>query len=137
VLISRRWLVAVILVLLALSVPRVGQAHGQAVAGLRVGARVAPRCSVIVDSPLADANSTQTVRVVCGRAALDALRVSADSGSGEDVVPVASLAGRQLLSGGEMIFTVPNLLTTLASRGLVSSLPRATEPATVVVTLDF
>jgi hypothetical protein len=135
VLISQRRLVAAVLVLLALSVPPAVRAQG--VAALRVGARVAPACSVFVDSSAADVSTSPSVRVVCGRSALRALRVSADSGSGEDIAPVVGVAGRQQLSGGEVVFTVPSLVATLASRGLVSSLPRATQPATVVITLHF
>lgn len=137
VLISQRWLAAAVLVLLALCAPRAGLAQGVAVAGLRVGARVAPACSILAEPSDADAGNSASVRVMCGRSALRALRVSMASGSGDDVTPVATLAGRQRLSGGEVVFTVPNLVATLASLRPVLGLPHATEPPTVVVTLQF
>jgi len=138
VLIAKRGLVAAaVLVLFVLAVPREGLAQAVAVAALHVGARVAPACSIVVESSDVNAGNSPSVRVVCARSALRTLRASADSGSGEDATPLLSFAGRQRLSGGEVIVMVPNLLATLASRGLVSSLPPTTDPAPVVVTLHF
>jgi len=56
------------------------------------------------------------VRVACARSALRALRVSIASDDGGIVIPLVETTGPQLLSGGEVTFTVP---------------------AAIVVTLDF
>jgi hypothetical protein len=113
---SRRSLVAAVLILLPPAVPRELGAQGTAVTTLHVGARVSRHCAVAADSPATGAAATSSVRVACARSALRALRVSIASDDGGIVIPLVETTGPQLLSGGEVTFTVP---------------------AAIVVTLDF
>ena len=108
-------LAACAVILAALAVSHVVHAQGVAVATLQVGVRVVRSCSVNTDSSAADADASSSVRVVCARSALRALRVSTGPDAAEHVTPLVR-AEPQRLAGGELIFTVPTA---------------------VVVTLDF
>jgi len=113
--ITPRRLAACAVILAALTVSHVVRAQGVAVATLQVGVRVVRSCSVITDSSAADAGASSSLRVVCARSALRALRVSTGPNAAERVTSLVS-AEPQRLAGGELIFTVPTA---------------------VVVTLDF
>lgn len=126
---------ALLLLVLALAFPQVGRAQGRASAALRVAVRVAPVCSIFTNSPETDRFAPPSIRLLCGRTALRAIRVSTDSG--EDVVPMPGPAARQWLSAGEVVFSLPTVLATVASRDVLASLPRQSEPTPVVVTLNF
>jgi hypothetical protein len=121
--------------IVALALQDTGRAQGLATAGLRVAARVAPVCSIMTGSPEAAAFTAPSVRLLCGRSELRTLRVSTDSG--EDVVGMSDPAARQWLSGGEVVFPLPTILATVASRDLQGALPRKAESASFVVTLHF
>ena len=113
--ITARCLAGCAVILVALAVSQVVRAQGVAVATLQVGVRVVRSCSINADSSAADAGANSSVRVVCARSALRALRISTGADAAEHVTPLVS-AEPQRLAGGELIFTVPTA---------------------VVVTLDF
>ena len=92
------------MILLAVSTPDEARAQGTATATLQVSVRVVRYCSVSADSSAVDSNTS--VRVMCGRSALRALRVSAAPDAAEYLIPLVA-AGPQRLAGGEMTFTVP------------------------------
>ena len=132
---SLRPLGAALLILVALAVPREARAQGVAVATLHVGARVARPCSIAANS--SDLDFVTSVRVVCARSALRALRVSTGPDSAGDVIALVKAIGPQRLSGGEVTFTLISPLTTVASVAPILSRPRASVPTTVIVTMDF
>ena len=82
---------------------------------LRVGATVAPRCTIAV--------SSGSVAASCGAAGLRALRVT--TSTGDSLVP--SRTGRQLRAGGNALFVIQPRVGHAADPG----------GRTVLVTLDF
>jgi hypothetical protein len=110
-------------------------ADGRQAAGLSIGARVAPTCTISVDpTTIAEADSAGA-RVQCGRNALRVLRVTTDRGDGLE--PVTTLAGRQLLAGGEVRVVVSQPLATVASLMPVLAPPAPLDRKPVLVTFDF
>jgi hypothetical protein len=110
-------------------------AGAQQSAGLSVGARVAPHCTISVDRVAVLDADNSGVRVVCGKSALRALRISTDRG---DILEAfTTLASAMRRAGGEVAVAVPQLLGTVASRLPVFAMPAQPERRPVLVTLDF
>jgi len=104
-------------------------------AGLSVGARVAPQCRFNVESTAFEDGRSPGVRVQCGRSGLRVLRVTTDRGDG--LQPTATIAGRQMLAGGEMFYLAAQPLATVASLRPTFAPPPPVDPRPITITLDF
>jgi hypothetical protein len=115
--------------------PQVSQAQPQAQTAMRVGATVAPRCTITVDQSVVADDRSPSVRVVCSRSGLRSLRVT--TSRGDSIQPTTTFAGAQLQAGGEVVFVVPIVLATVASNLPVIAPPAPPDRRPITLTLDF
>jgi hypothetical protein len=124
------------LIVLALAAPaREASAQPQAQGAMRVGATVAPRCTISVDTSVVADDRNPSVRVVCSRSGLRKLRVT--TSRGDNVQPTTTFAGAQLQAGGEVAFVIPVVLATVAGSLPVFAPPAPPDRRPLTLTLDF
>jgi hypothetical protein len=105
-------------------------------AHMHVGVSVSPACRVSAGGTAAADDGRAAVRVACGRQDFQRLRVTSRRAGG--VAAVLSRPGRNVHAGAEVVFVVPELLSTVASAEPFSSTSRRpADSPPVVVTLDL